>query len=154
MFTESVRVGCSILACHGGSAKYQTCLIFHQPSMTLHPDSGFSHLETVLSWISTACQLHFLSFPTLLPSCLEKLPVLSCSSTRTPPQDRSATLTDRAKHFHQHQPPLLQPPPPHSKNISSHQPSLRLLRSQPTPSSSHRRTYAKPSVSLFQDHYC
>ena len=26
MFTESVRVGCSFLACHAGSAKYKTCM--------------------------------------------------------------------------------------------------------------------------------
>ena len=32
MFIELVRVGCSLLACHEGLAKYQTCLIFHQPS--------------------------------------------------------------------------------------------------------------------------
>ena len=29
MFTEWVRVGCSLPVCCGGSAKYQTCLIFH-----------------------------------------------------------------------------------------------------------------------------
>ena len=38
MFTESVRVGCNFLVCHGGSAKYQTCLIFHRSSVTLHAD--------------------------------------------------------------------------------------------------------------------
>ena len=29
MFIESLRIGCSFPACHGGSAKYQTYLIFH-----------------------------------------------------------------------------------------------------------------------------
>ena len=37
MFTESVRVGCDFPACCGGSAKYQICLIFHQPYLTLVP---------------------------------------------------------------------------------------------------------------------
>ena len=81
MFTESVRVGCNFLACLIGLTKYQTCLIFHQPSMILHPDCGFTHLETVLSWLSIACRLHFLSCPTLLLSCLEELPVLSCPAS-------------------------------------------------------------------------
>ena len=43
------------LQSHGGSAKYQTCLIFHRPS-------------------TISCQLHFLSCPILSPSCLENLP--------------------------------------------------------------------------------
>ena len=29
MFTESIRVGYVFPSCRGGSAKYQTCLIFH-----------------------------------------------------------------------------------------------------------------------------
>ena len=37
MFTESARIGCSFLACCGGLAKYQTCLIFHRTSLTLDP---------------------------------------------------------------------------------------------------------------------
>ena len=45
MFTESVRVGCSFPSCRGGSAKYQTCLIFHRASATLHRDCGSAHLE-------------------------------------------------------------------------------------------------------------
>ena len=93
MFTESVCVGCSLPACHDGSAKYQTCLIFHRPSMTQHPDCGSAHLETVLSWISTAYRLHFTSCPTLLLSCLEELSILSWLSTKTPPPDMPATLT-------------------------------------------------------------
>ena len=40
MFTESVNVSCSFPACHDGSAKYQTCFIFHRPSTTLYPDLG------------------------------------------------------------------------------------------------------------------
>ena len=53
-------------------------------------------------------------------------------------------------HFHQltcqHQPPLLKPPLPHSKNISSHQPNLCLLCSQLTPNSSQSRTSSNPSI--------
>ena len=40
MFTESVGIGCSFPACCGGLAKYQTCLIFHQPSMILYPGAA------------------------------------------------------------------------------------------------------------------
>ena len=87
MFTESIRVSCNYLVCSGGSAKYQICLIFHQFSMTLYPDCGSTHLETVLSWISTACRLHFPSCLTRLPSGLEKLAVLASFSTRTSPPD-------------------------------------------------------------------
>ena len=47
-------------------------------------------------------------------------------------------------HFHQlthnHQPPLLQLPLPHSNNISSHQPSLNLIHSQPMPNSRSKTT--------------
>ena len=59
MLTELVRIGRSAPACRGGSAKYQTCFIFHRPPTTLCPDFDSTHLETVLSWISTACWLHF-----------------------------------------------------------------------------------------------
>ena len=38
MFTELFRIGCTFPACHGGSAKYQTCLIFHRPTLTLYQD--------------------------------------------------------------------------------------------------------------------
>ena len=47
MFTELVRISCDFPACHGGSAKYQTCLIFHQPSLILDPD--LSYTFTILS---------------------------------------------------------------------------------------------------------
>ena len=43
-------ISCDFLACRGGSAKYQTCLIFQQPSTTLVPDSVSVHLEIGLSW--------------------------------------------------------------------------------------------------------
>ena len=48
MFTESIRVDFNFLACHGGSAKYETCLIFHPPSTTLDPDHGSAHHESGL----------------------------------------------------------------------------------------------------------
>ena len=73
MFTALVRIGCHFPAFRGGSAKHQTCLIFHQPSTTLYPDLGSAHLETVLSWISTACWSHLPSCPILLQSCLKEL---------------------------------------------------------------------------------
>ena len=44
-----VSISFDFLACCGGLAKYQACLIFHQPSTTLDPDRGSAHLETVLS---------------------------------------------------------------------------------------------------------
>ena len=50
MFTDLVRVGCSFPAFRGGSAKYQTCLIFPLPSLTLIRDRGSAHLETGLFW--------------------------------------------------------------------------------------------------------
>ena len=81
MFTESVRIGCSYLACSSGSAKYQTCLTFYCPSTTLYPDLGSARLETILLWTSTACRLHF-------PSSLQKLAVLLWLSNMTPPPDR------------------------------------------------------------------
>ena len=48
MFIESVMIGFSFFACCGGVAKYQTYLIFRQPSPTLDPELGSTHLETVL----------------------------------------------------------------------------------------------------------
>ena len=36
--------------------KCHTCLIFHQPSLTLDPDCGFAYLETALSFLSMTCQ--------------------------------------------------------------------------------------------------
>ena len=45
MLMEWVGVSCRFLACHGGSAKYQICLIFHRPSLTLVPSHGSSQLE-------------------------------------------------------------------------------------------------------------
>ena len=81
MFTELVRIGCSFLACRNGLAKYQTCWLFYRPSITLYLDLASAHLETVLLWVSTACQAHFHSYPILLPSCLEELPDLSWLST-------------------------------------------------------------------------
>ena len=49
MFTESVMIGCNFTVCHGGSAKYKTCLIFHRSSLTLDPNRGSVYLETDLS---------------------------------------------------------------------------------------------------------
>ena len=46
---ELVRVSSSFLACRSGSAKYETCFIFQQPSSTLDPDLGPPHLETGMS---------------------------------------------------------------------------------------------------------
>ena len=54
MCTELDRIGCSFPACHSGWAKYQTCLILHQPSMTMYPDLGSTHLENILLWVSMA----------------------------------------------------------------------------------------------------
>ena len=59
MFTWSVRVGCKFPACRGESVKYQTCLIFLQPLLTLISDPNFSLLGTGLSVNLRACQLHF-----------------------------------------------------------------------------------------------
>ena len=85
MFTELVRISCDFPACHGGSAKYQTCLIFHQPSLILDPDHGSSHLETVLSshleTVSVSCCSHFQTYPILLPYCQETIARLTYSST-------------------------------------------------------------------------
>ena len=63
------------LAHHGGSAKYQTCFIFYQPTLTLYLDIGSAHLVTVLLWISMIYWLNFPSYP--IPSCVEELPALS-----------------------------------------------------------------------------
>ena len=51
MFTELVRISYGFPACRGGSAKCQTCLMFHRPSLTL--DLVSAYLETVLSWVSS-----------------------------------------------------------------------------------------------------
>ena len=61
-------------ASRNGLAKYQTCLIFHRPSTTLHPNCGSAHLEIILLWISTACRLHFPSCHTLLLTCVQNFP--------------------------------------------------------------------------------
>ena len=51
------------------------CLIFRRPSTTLYPDCGSAHLETILSWISTAFWLH-------LPSCPGEVPGLHLQTGR------------------------------------------------------------------------
>ena len=84
MCTESVKVGYIFLACHGGLAKYQTCLIFHRPSTTLY-----------IWTVAPPTWKHFPSCPILLLFFLEKLVILSWFSSRTPPPGRPATLTDR-----------------------------------------------------------
>ena len=95
MFTVSERVSYSFPARHGELAKYQTCLIFYQPTSTLAPDCGSAHSKTVLSCLSMSCQSHFLSCPILLPSCLKTLAGLSYSSNPKPHSTTSckATLT-------------------------------------------------------------
>ena len=60
-----------------GFSKYQTCLIFHQPSTTQNPHRGAVHLETILFCLSMSCCSHFPSCPILLPSCQEALADLS-----------------------------------------------------------------------------
>ena len=80
IFTESVRIDCSFLAYHGGSAKYQTCLVFHRPSPTLDPDLGSTHLVTVVVSVVVivcCCHSHFPFCHILLQSCLEALVSLS-----------------------------------------------------------------------------
>ena len=72
MFTESVRIDSSFLACLGGSAKYQRCLKFHQSLPTLDPGCGSAHLDTLLSCLSMFCQSHF-----------QICPILSLSSHKT-----------------------------------------------------------------------
>ena len=69
------------------------------PSMTLYKDCGYTHLVTVLSCISMACWLHFLS-------CPEKLAVLFCLSIRTPPPERPSTLTNCKQASHKHNQPV------------------------------------------------
>ena len=49
MFTRSVRVGCSFPACRGELVKFQTCLKFLRPLLTLVSDPIFIHLATGLS---------------------------------------------------------------------------------------------------------
>ena len=43
MFTVSVRVGNGFPVLLGESAEYQICLMFHQSTLTLDPDTGFAH---------------------------------------------------------------------------------------------------------------
>ena len=93
MFTESVSISCSFRACHGGLAKYNACLIIYRLSKTLYPDCGATHLDTILLWISMACQLYFTCCCVMLQFGLEKLSVLSWLSTRTPPPDRLSSQT-------------------------------------------------------------
>ena len=73
VFTGSVRISCDFPACRGGSAKCQTCLIFHRLSTTLDPDCGSTHLEP-------ACPGHFLSCPIHFPSCCIVKPACHCHS--------------------------------------------------------------------------
>ena len=68
MFTKLVRIGCDFMACCGGLAKYQTCLIFHQPSQTLDPNCNSIHLETVLSCLFMCCHSHFQIYSIMLLS--------------------------------------------------------------------------------------
>ena len=79
MFTESVRVSCSFLACCGGSAN-QTYLIFHCPLMTLDPDCGSVHLETKLTCPShlQTCPNHFQTCPYHFQSCPIMKPAFLC----------------------------------------------------------------------------
>ena len=50
--------------------------------------------------------------------------------------------------------PATSPPTNTASQQEHQQPSLHLLRSQPTPNSSHSRMSAKPPISPFQDHCC
>ena len=59
MFTEFARISCSVPACRLGSAQYQTCWIFQQPSTTPDPDPGSAQLETFLPCLSTSFHRHF-----------------------------------------------------------------------------------------------
>ena len=59
MFTRLVRVGSIFPACRGELVKYQTCLIFLRPLLTLITDPKFIHLATGLSVNLRACRLHF-----------------------------------------------------------------------------------------------
>ena len=59
MFTRLVRVGCSFLACQGELVKFQTCLKFLRPLLTIVCNPNFTHLATGLSVNLTACWLHF-----------------------------------------------------------------------------------------------
>ena len=66
----SVRVSYGFPTFLKGSVKYQTCLVFHQSTLTLDPDCGSRHKETGLS-----VSLYVLSC--LLPDLSERLNVLS-----------------------------------------------------------------------------
>ena len=70
MFTWLVRVGCKLPACQGESVKYQTCLIFLQPLLTLVSDPNFSPLATGLLVNLTACRLHFPACRLIKQGCL------------------------------------------------------------------------------------
>ena len=60
-------------ACLGRSAKYHTCLTFHQPSPTPDPNLDSDHLVTVLSCLSMSCRSHSLICLILLSSCLDTI---------------------------------------------------------------------------------
>ena len=77
MFTKSVRVGCSFLACRGESVKYQTCMVFLRPLPTHVTDPNFIHLATGLSVNLTACQLHFPACRLIKQACLYQVSGLS-----------------------------------------------------------------------------
>ena len=66
MFAKLVRIGCSFPACHSGSAKYQTCLIFHPPPP---PESIFG------PWFCSPGSRPVVG----LYGLLDTLPVLSCT---------------------------------------------------------------------------
>ena len=72
--------------------------------MTLYPNCGSAHLETILSLVSLACQTHLLSCTIRLPTWLEKLAVLSWLSTRIPPPP---TTLERKPACHKHNRPDL-----------------------------------------------
>ena len=82
---------------------------------------------------------------------LETLRQIFYESRRRGRQERGRRQARTSGLSSNHHRPLLQPPPPHSKNINSHQPScsLSLLSGQPTPNSSSSRTPAKPPISPF-----
>ena len=93
LFTQSVRVGYSFPACHGGSAKYLTCLVFQEPSTT-------QYWTVALPTWKPSCHgslqlVGYTSCLVLYSYCLEKLAVLSWLSTRTPSLDRPSTQNNR-----------------------------------------------------------
>ena len=62
--------GCKLPACRGESVKYQTCLIFPRPLLTLVSNPNFSPLTTGLSVNFTACRLHFPACRLIKQACL------------------------------------------------------------------------------------